>query len=219
MTSISGNNNFLASLFNEKAKRIINELCESKRQSAVGDFMLPEDDSQGNGSVQSQTPTINRLKSLSAICPAFPTWGSASQTPIIDGRPLTESERRMVDHRCAKAPIVVCITGPGEYGRRTEEERGKLDKIVDQYFRQVCEEFGCSTSDFMPYNYYMPEYDPAIEKQMGAALSKLVTEDPECERLIKKINGIFPPLPLGTINPLTMSYNSDWGARFMSLRV
>jgi hypothetical protein len=45
----------------------------------------------------------------------------------------------------------------------------------------------------MPYTPGLPEFDLTIEKAMRIALNKLVTDDSECERVIKSMNGIFPP--------------------------
>jgi hypothetical protein len=117
----------------------------------------------------------------------------------------------MVDYECGR--FGASIVFPGEWSRRTSEDRGKLMGIVEQYFRQVRKEFGCDTIDYMPYNSDLPEFDPAIANQMEAAVLKLVAEDPECERLIRKIGGVFPPVSSEKFDSEAMCYGPGWGGR------
>jgi len=163
----------LSNLLSQQAIKSVakaKELAEQKSQS----FLIPEE----------PEPVSKQASPHSYECKT-----STDQT--IGANPQY-SERDFL-FRCSVPDMVCTILYNGEVDEKHNETNLKLATIVNQYFQEVRGEFSCPTSDYMPYMPGLPEFDPAIEKAMRAALNKLVTDDPECEKLIKKKGGIFPP--------------------------
>jgi len=202
MTSISLNTNSWASLFNEKAKAIINNVSKVNQELATDKFAVPEKGTPGkSSSVQSNTqPKLVR------VCE----------------RELTESELAYIKRYACPQPLIG-ILHTGEMSKRTEKFGEELAEIVMQYFETLKEEFGCTTRDYMPYQAGVPEYDPEITKQMTDALHEMVLSDLRCESLIRSKGGIWPPPRPEEYDPMTMNYGPGWGGRLrdgtLALRV
>jgi hypothetical protein len=154
------------------SKWAINSVAKAKAtaEQIKPPFIIPED----------QTPASNQASTR-------PDGNNSC------GKPMTEEDhQRYIMHRVIP-PMVVNIITPGDHSKINEKPYEELFNIVWQYYRDVREEFGCPTSDYMPHIEYLPEYDPAIEKAMQDSLYQKVIDDPVCERLIKSVGGIFPP--------------------------
>lgn len=210
MTAANQNTNSLASFFQNQA------LSKVKPQINLSNFFFKTGSQKSEAIKEKTSGNCGRNMFGSKTRPETRSSAAAkSKAQNSEGRcPETRTQLnktyndRQLLYEAARPEMVGCIIMPGEWSWRTGADRGELYSIVGQYYEKVREDFGYTSSDYMPYMRGLPESDPEIEAEMKAALFKLVTEDPECERLIKSIGGIFPPPE--RLDRKTMCYGEDY---------
>ncbi len=178
--SVSGVSSYLSSLYSSSALKAVGKAVKAAEAAKLSSFMLQEAPEEASH----QEENIDGGQDSSGW------WGE-------------EGQRYLMSIGACRPPMVANIIGSGSYSKATAEARGKLDKLVDAYFEEVKAEYGCS-ADYMPYAPGLPEFDAKIEEQMKRSLYEKVEADPEAERLIKSIGGVWPPPD--RLNLETMTY-------------